>query len=85
MVVQSGPVRVANLDPQEALEGPREVASQDQSVGLGEEHVLEVLDGLDARSLHREVADLGLLEQVDLDPAVGLVLPRPRPAPARAS
>ena len=86
MVVQAGPVGVADLDPQVALEGRREIPRQDQPVALGEQHVLEILDLLDARPLHLEVADLGFLEQVDLDLAVGLVVrPPPRPSPARAS
>ena len=73
MVVQLRPCRIAGLDPEEALEGLGEISGQGQSVPFGQENVLEVFDGLDAGAFHGEVADVGFLEQVNLDSAAGLV------------
>ena len=77
VVVQSGPTGVATLYSEKALERPGKVSSQHQPVALGQEDVLEVLNALDAGSLHGEIADLGFLEQMDLHRAnrvVSLVL-----------
>ena len=74
VVVQSGPAGVATLHSEKALERPGKVSSQHQPVALGQEDVLEVLDALDAGSLHGEIADFGILEQVDLHRAIRVVI-----------
>ena len=71
---QSGPPGVAAFHPEKALERPGKVTSQHQPVALGQENVLEVLDALDAGSLHGEIADFGILEQMNFHRAMGVVI-----------
>ena len=72
-IVEPSPVRVARFDQLEPLERPDELVVLDQTVGLGEQHVFEIVDILDRGPLDLEVAGLAIHE-VDDDHLIRLAV-----------